>query len=62
MLKVLWEPAEAEHVFQQAAAVLNEVTGGNLDRDNVRTEAITDAIIAKLRPKPTAPVDAATAA
>lgn len=61
MLKVLWESGEAEHVFQQAAAVLLEVTGGNLDRDHVRTEAITDAIIAKFRPKPAAPDDAAIA-
>jgi len=50
-LKVLWDTEAAEAIFAKAANLILEVTGGNLDRDHVRTEAITDAIIAKLRPK-----------
>jgi hypothetical protein len=50
VLEVLWDPARAEEVFKKAADVILEVTGGNLNRDHVRTEAITDAIVAKLRP------------
>jgi len=51
MLEHLWDAEKAEALFKQAAEIVLEVTGGNLDRDHVRTEAITDAIIAKLRPQ-----------
>ena len=60
--KRLWDAAGAEALFKQASAIIDEVTGGDLNRDHVRTEAITNAIIAKLRPKPVAPKDATTAA
>jgi hypothetical protein len=55
VLDILWDSARAEDLFKRATDVVIEVTGGDLDRDHVRTEAITDAIINKMRPKPTAP-------
>jgi hypothetical protein len=60
--KKLWDAAEADALFRKAIALIDEVTGGDLNRDHVRTEAITNAILAKLRPKPAAPNDAAPAA
>ncbi len=50
-LQVLWNAEKAEVVFKQACDLILEVTGGNLDRDHVRREAITDAIVTKLRPR-----------
>ena len=50
-LKVLWDADAAEDLFKQACDLVHEVTGGNMDRDHVRREAITDAIVAKFRPK-----------
>ncbi|MCA3155473.1 MAG: AIPR family protein [Burkholderiales bacterium] len=50
-LKVLWDADVAEDLFKRACALVREVTGGNMDRDHVRREAITDAIVAKFRPK-----------
>lgn len=50
-LRVLWDPDAASDVFTRAVAVIDEVTGLNLDRDHVRTEVITNAIIKKLRPQ-----------
>ncbi|HEY9215909.1 MAG TPA: AIPR family protein [Ancylobacter sp.] len=61
MLDILWDAALAEDLFKKAADIVVEVTGDNLDRDHVRTEAITDAIVLKMRPKPAAP-DNTTAA
>jgi hypothetical protein len=52
MLDVLWDAPRAEDLFKSAADLMLEVTGGNLDRDHVRTEAITEAVLSKLRPKP----------
>ena len=53
--KVLWSAETAEKLFQRAVAIITKVTGGELDRDHVRTQAITNAIVDLLRPKPTAP-------
>lgn len=53
-LMVLWDADEAETVFKLACEVVIEVTEGNLDRDHVRREAITDAIVARFRPRPKA--------
>jgi len=50
-LQVLWDSQKAEAIFAKAVALIDEVTGGNLERDNVRTEAITNAVIGRLRPK-----------
>lgn len=47
--RALWDPATALELFAKAKAILDEVTGGNYDRDHVRTEAITNAILAKFR-------------
>lgn len=61
-LDVLWDSARAEEIFKRAAAAMMEVTGGNLDRDHVRTEAITESILKKMRPKPAVPDNDSTAA
>jgi hypothetical protein len=61
-LQTLWDTNGAVDVFTRAVAIIDEVTGGNLDRDHVRTEAITNAIIAKLRPTARAAGAAATEA
>ena len=50
-LAVLWDAAAAEAIFRKATGLITEVTNGNLDRDHVRTEAITDAIVERLRPR-----------
>jgi hypothetical protein len=51
-LKVLWDPDEVLAIFVRAVALIDHVTGGKLDRDHVRTEVITNAIVGALRPKP----------
>lgn len=57
-LKILWTPTLAEAKFKEAAALIISITDGNLDRDHVRTEAVTEAIISHLRPTPaSAPTD-----
>ncbi len=48
-LDMLWDASAAEKVFKRAANLILKITGGNLDRDNVRTEAITEQIIAHFR-------------
>jgi hypothetical protein len=48
-LEILWNSDKADAIFAQAVGVIDEVTGGNLDRDHVRTEAITNAILTKFR-------------
>jgi hypothetical protein len=58
-LQVLWDPPAALEVFTRAVAIIEEVAAGNLDRDHVRTEAITNAVTAKLRPQPGAGADRA---
>jgi hypothetical protein len=61
-LELLWDEAVAGELFKNAADLIKDVTDGNLDRDHVRTEAITDAILAKLRTPPAATDNAPTAA
>jgi hypothetical protein len=48
MMKVLWDADQVDGLFQKARAVIDDVSGGNLDRDAIRTEAITAAILKKL--------------
>jgi hypothetical protein len=50
-MKKLWQPAAAEKAFTAAVELIDEVTGGILERDHVRTEAVTNAIVDKLRPQ-----------
>lgn len=51
-LQVLWDHAKSLETFSAALVIIDEVTGGNYERDHVRTETITNAILAKLRPRP----------
>jgi hypothetical protein len=41
---VLWDAKTADELIEQAAAVVSKVANNNLDRDNIRTVPITDAI------------------
>jgi hypothetical protein len=50
-VRILWDSGKAEELFKKAAALIDEITGGELDRDTVRTEAVTKAIIDRLRPR-----------
>ena len=51
-LAALWDQPTAEATFAKAVKLIDKVTGGDLNRDTVRTEVITNAILAELRPKP----------
>ena len=51
MLEVLWDQDKSEALFQDARRVIDEVSGNNLDRDNIRTEATTAAIFKALAAK-----------
>lgn len=42
--RVFWDQAESEKLFQEAMSVVDAATRGNLDRDNVRTLSVTNAI------------------
>jgi len=46
-VKALWDPGTALELFAKALLIMDEVTGGNYERDHVRTEVITNAILAK---------------
>ncbi|WP_158511754.1 AIPR family protein [Sphingobium sp. TKS] len=62
-LEALWDTEKADALFAGAVAIIDEVTEGNLDRDHVRTEAITHAIITRFRAQVSrAPADAAAKA
>jgi len=41
---VLWDASAGDTLIERAAAIVMDVTKGNLDRDHIRTVAITDAI------------------
>ncbi len=51
-IQALSDNEAAEVLFKRAAKLIEEFTGGDLDRDIVRTETVTNAIIARLRPVP----------
>jgi hypothetical protein len=42
--EILWDAEKADALIQSAAEIVSTVANGNLDRDNIRTVAITDAI------------------
>ena len=48
-LKIIWDDVKSAEVFEKAIAVITDVTGGKLTSDVVRTEAVTNAIIKRLR-------------
>lgn len=50
-LNILQNDIKSSEIFAQAINIITEVTGGKLTSDVVRTEAVTNAIISKLRPR-----------
>ena len=44
MLKVLWDTSNSDKLIEKARDIVIDVTNGVLDRDNIRTVAVTDAI------------------
>ncbi len=44
LLEVLKNQAAAEQLLKKAAAIVLEVTGGNMHRDSIRTVTVTDAL------------------
>lgn len=42
---VLWDSAKADKLFQDAVALIDRATGGNLERDRVRTIGVTNNIL-----------------
>jgi AIPR protein len=51
MITRLLDVTEADKLFQEAKAVIDKVSGNNLARDNIRTEATTQAILKLLEKK-----------
>lgn len=42
---VFWDPARSDDLFRRAVGVIDSVAGGNLNRDNIRTQPFTQAVI-----------------
>ncbi|MEQ9814544.1 MAG: AIPR family protein [Azospirillaceae bacterium] len=51
VLKLLWDNDAAVDLFEKSAHLITGITGGDLNRDRVRTEAVTEAIVAHFRKK-----------
>jgi hypothetical protein len=49
MIKILWDAGKTDALFQEAKKIIDEVSGGNLSRDHIRTITITQAILKKLK-------------
>jgi hypothetical protein len=49
MMEKLWDPTEIDVLFQNAKTVIDDVSGGDLSRDRIRTQNITDLIVDRLR-------------
>jgi hypothetical protein len=45
----LWDTDTAEDLFLRAAAIIEEVAGGNFHRDNIRTLPFTERVIARCK-------------
>jgi len=50
LLAILWDPDKSKQLFCQAASIVTEAAAGNFDRDNIRTEPFTQAVINRFRP------------
>lgn len=48
MMERLWNPLEIDELFYKARLVVDKVSGGDLSRDKIRTQNITDLIILEL--------------
>ena len=49
LLQALWDDDRSKELFDHAAEHVRATAGGNLHRDNIRTEPFTDALKARLR-------------
>ncbi len=49
VLEVAWNNEKSETVFTNASAIIEEVSEGNLDRDNIRTEPFTKLVITRVK-------------
>lgn len=48
LMDALWDDAIVKQTFIDAAAIINEVSAGNLDNDNIRTEPFTKQVEAAI--------------
>jgi hypothetical protein len=48
LMQSLWDSDKADDLFQKARLVIDEVSNNRLDRDHIRTQSITQAILKKL--------------
>ena len=46
IIEILWNGGKADELCAEAAALIEKVAEGNLDRDNVRTQTFTERVIA----------------
>lgn len=44
VMDVLWDQTGGDELLESAAAAVSSVANGNLDRDNIRTVAVTEGI------------------
>jgi hypothetical protein len=49
LMETLWEDGVSLGFFEEAAAHVRAVAGGNMDRDNIRTEPFTKNLLSSLR-------------
>lgn len=50
IIDTLLDNTTAQQCFADAARIIEEVSGGNLNRDNVRTQPFTESLINRLKP------------
>lgn len=43
--KKMWNPTEADKLFTRAAEIVDNTTGGKLDRDNIHTQPLTEKLV-----------------
>lgn len=45
LVRSLWDAEKSDALFARAATIMDEVAHGNFDRDNIRTQQFTEALI-----------------
>jgi len=48
LMTILWDDEQCRSLFEDAASRVRRIAGGNLHRDNIRTEPFTDRLLADL--------------
>lgn len=48
LIEIFHDTAETEGLFAKAVEILDQVLGGNLNRDHIRQKAVTDSITTRL--------------